>query len=326
MSQMTWTAERPSNIALIKYMGKKDQEKNIPSNSSISWTLDHLVTTVELKTIEGEQDQWVLGLSDFPFEMTEKGRQKFLTHAKRVKDHFGVEQCFEIASSNNFPADCGIASSASSFAALTEALCAACSEISGKQITTEDKAILSSRGSGSSCRSFWSGMVLWNEDGVGPQDTALQHLQHQVVLLGTGAKEVSSSDAHKRIATSLLNRGRSERAETRLNQSLLAMREDRWQDLYDIVWQEFFDMHALFETATPPFSYFEPATTEFLQNLRRYWREHGDGPIVTMDAGPNVHLLWRQDQKKQTLSFFAKEIEGRWTCLSNIEEIGFAQI
>lgn len=85
-------------------------------------------------------------------------------------------------------------------------------------------------------------------------------------------------------------------------------------------------MHSLFETSRPPFSYFLPSTIQLLNTLRYHWEQTGDGPLVTMDAGPNIHLLWRPDQLKQSRDFFAAHLANQWTCLSNIEGIGFAQV
>ena len=85
-------------------------------------------------------------------------------------------------------------------------------------------------------------------------------------------------------------------------------------------------MHALFETSSPSFGYFEPQTLTLLNMAREYWLQNSDGPLVTMDAGPNVHLLWREDQQAHALDFFNKNLRGQWTCLSNMAEIGFAKL
>lgn len=321
-----WMAEKPSNIALIKYMGKSDVQANRPSNSSLSWTLDHLTTRVVLEKHSGPTDVWEPLTTDFPFPMSEKGKLKYLNHLDRLKKVFGVIQNFKVSSGNNFPADCGIASSASSFAALTEVAVNAFTEITGKSMALEEKAKLSALGSGSSCRSFFSGWVLWDGDGVESIDLPLQQLLHMVVIVGGGTKKVSSSEAHQRVPTSLLNRGRNERAEQRLQEFMALAKKGDWTALSQVAWQEFWDMHSLFETCTPPFGYFLPGTQQILNELRACWDASGDGPLVTMDAGPNVHLLWRPEQLNKAQTFFKESIQGQWTCLSNIEGIGFAQV
>ena len=61
-------------------------------------------------------------------------------------------------------------------------------------------------------------------------------------------------------------------------------------------WDEFMDMHQLFETSNPAFSYQLPACRQVLTELKAYWQAHGDGPLITMDAGSTIHLLYRPDQ------------------------------
>lgn len=323
---MIWKSERPSNIALIKYMGKSDIERNKPSNSSLSWTLDHLKTTVVLEQINGVEDVWEPLPTDFPFPMSEKGKQKYLNHFKRLKDHFSVKGSFILRSGNNFPADCGIASSASSFAALTEVSCLAFSELSQKKIDIYKKAELSALGSGSSCRSFLTDWVMWDGEVIKPIDSDIKNLQHMVVIVGEDTKKISSSQAHKIVPTSALYQGRAERAEHRLNDFVSKMNKECWPELFQLSWEEFWDMHALFETSRPAFGYFLADSFDVLRSARFFWQQEGDGPLVTMDAGPNVHLLWREDQVDLSLKFFQENIAKRWTCLTNIHGIGFHKV
>lgn len=316
-----WQAKMPSNIALIKYMGKKDVDRNIPANHSISWTLDHLCTEVQVEVSNEVSDSWKPLVSEYPFELSAKGKEKYLGHAQRVKEALGIKENFVISSANSFPADCGIASSASSFAALTEALCIAGEALGGRKLSLNEKALLSARGSGSSCRSFLSGFVEWNEDSIAQHETPYEKLYHMVVLVGMGTKKVSSSDAHKRVSSSLLYDGRIDRTHKRMENLKQAFANKDWKSAYEISWAEFWDMHALFETSEPPFGYFLPESFKVLESARSLWQESGDGPIVTMDAGPNVHLLWREDQKDLAARYYQKFIKGHWRCLGLIDGV-----
>lgn len=280
-------------------MGKLDFSRNIPSNASFSYTLEDLRTYVELEHITGSEDQWKplvqSGCLSPIFSI--KGQQRFLNYFKKLKDVYGVKENFVIKSANNFPSDSGMASSASSFAALTKAADLAFSSFGYKNHSDQTLYQLSREGSGSSCRSFFSPWAIWNGVEVYAPDIKLQKLLHDVVLVDTKIKEVSSGDAHKRIETSPNNVGRKERAEQRLKDLLAAFNEDNWKGAYNIVWDEFMDMHELFETAEPLFCYRTEKSYTALQALREFWKERNDGPLVTMDAGPNIHLLWKEDQK-----------------------------
>jgi diphosphomevalonate decarboxylase len=81
-----------------------------------------------------------------------------------------------------------------------------------------------------------------------------------------------------------------------------ALRSQDWKSSFNVVWAEFWDMHALFATCAPPFMYMTAGSQKVLEEILQFWKDQGDGPIVTMDAGANVHFLWREDQKEMALS------------------------
>ncbi len=295
---MNWQASAPSNIALIKYMGKLDFSRNIPSNASLSYTLEDLKTFVEIEHIDGPEDQWKplvqSGCLSPIFSI--KGQQRFLNYFKKLKDLYNVKENFLIKSANNFPSDSGMASSASSFAALSIAADMAFSSLGYRNHSDQTLYQLSREGSGSSCRSFFKPWAIWKNTEVFIPKIKIQKLLHDVVLVDTKIKEVSSGDAHKRIETSPNNVGRKERAEKRLDDLLEAFNTDNWKGAFNIVWDEFMDMHELFESAEPLFCYRTEKSYAAMQAAREFWKENNDGPLVTMDAGPNLHLLWREDQ------------------------------
>lgn len=297
---MKWQATAPSNIALIKYMGKSNEKLNLPHNASLSYTLNHLRSTVELELTNEPCDQW----QPFPnseTKLSEAEQKRYIKHLALLKNYFNIEEHFIIRSSNNFPAACGLASSASSFAALTQCAANALSDLLPEtfnklNITTETLASLSRLGSGSSCRSFYSPWAIWRGDNTETVTLPYSDLIHYTVVVSQHKKSISSSEAHRKVITSELFQERSVRAEKRLDQLLQALLKQDWHSAYIICWQEFWDMHALFETCAEPFSYFVPDSLVVLNYLREYWKNKQDGPLVTMDAGPNVHLLFRTDQ------------------------------
>ncbi|MCB0414054.1 MAG: diphosphomevalonate decarboxylase [Bdellovibrionales bacterium] len=310
-SKDRWLASAPPNIALIKYMGKKPQLRNVPTNSSLSYTLDHLRTYVELEVGDFSKDDWVLLESSllmnfavedqlFGLELSEKGKIRYLEFFSFLKKKMNIDNYnFIVRSNNNFPGDCGIASSASSFAALTVATYSAAKTLNPEiDLSLDDLAHLSRQGSGSSCRSFYSPWTQWEESEIYQIDFPYKSLLHQVYVVESEKKNVSSSEAHKRITSSLLNQGREARAEERLKNLCRSLKQLSWKEAFCIVWAEFWDMHALFETSHPPFGYMSKGSLRVLTCLRKHWEEFDDGPIVTMDAGPNIHCLYRDDQRK----------------------------
>lgn len=298
---MKWQASAPANIALIKYMGKTSADVNLPANTSLSYTLEYLRSFVELELQDDlTQDKWE-PLHDeqatFVPTLNLNAQQRYIKHLTFIKKQFNFTGYFIIRSANNFPAGCGIASSAASFAALTLCAVNALTELTQqKPLTMLEIANLSRQGSGSSCRSLFGPWVLWREQVIEQIKLPYQQLHHYVVVVSEHHKAISSSEAHQRVLTSLLYAGRDERAERRLELLINALHQQDWQQAWAIVWQEFWDMHALFETAAQPFGYMQANTLEVLDYLRAGWENTGDGPLVTLDAGPNVHVLFRPDQ------------------------------
>lgn len=290
-------ASAPSNIALIKYMGKSSATSNLPANPSLSYTLENLRTFVTIEPTTGE-DCWESLHGFQPMELSEIGLKKFLEHFARLKVEFGVHGFHKIRSANNFPSDCGLASSASSYAALTKAtweLAVKTSAVAARDENAHDLSALSRAGSGSSCRSFFSPWSIWRGPGADKVDLNLR-LLHAVVVVEDQKKTVSSSQAHQRIQSSLLFTQRPERAALRLEELLPALRDGHWESAFEICWNEFFDMHAMFETSRPSFGYIGHETLNVIHRMRKEWEEREDGPLITLDAGPNVHVLYREDQ------------------------------
>ncbi|MFA6303464.1 MAG: diphosphomevalonate decarboxylase [Legionella sp.] len=296
---MSWLAQAPANIALIKYMGKQDEQSNIPGNASLSYTLSNLITKVQMNTIADTEDKWQ-PLNDFgasTFTLSESAQKRFLNHLSRIKNHFSYSGSFLVQSNNNFPHASGLASSASSFAALTKCAVSALSDLTQKPVLSlAEQAQLSRQGSGSSCRSFFSPWAIWQETEVGPIELPYQNLLHKVIVVNNQEKEVSSSEAHKRVKTSPFYPERSIKAEQHLVRLMQALQIEDWNSAYQICWQEFQDMHQLFSTSSQPFSYITHESVQVLERLQNFWQQHKNGPIVTMDAGPNIHLLFRPDQ------------------------------
>lgn len=296
----TWRCEAPSNIALIKYMGKKDHETNIPANASLSYTLDKLKTCVTLELTENAEDSWqplIETNMQNPIPLSEAAQLRFIKHLSFLKKLYQVEHSFIVKSNNNFPQSCGIASSASSFAALTKCAVTALSMLTNAEMPSLTKqATLSRHGSGSSCRSFFAPWAIWEDEDVQSINLPYKELHHEVVIINKEPKKTSSSKAHKLIQTSPVYEGRTKRAENNLQILLTALNHRDWHLAYEVCWEEFQDMHNLFSTCSEPFSYINPISKDILNKLQEFWRFEKDGPIITMDAGPNIHLLYRPDQ------------------------------
>jgi len=303
-------AVMPSNIALIKYMGKGTG--NLPLNPSLSYTTSKFESYVEIE--KSDSDHWEplvpnqienlyaqkvlrnIELIPEPIKLNVQETEKFLKYFKALKELYKIKDNFVVRSYNAFPASCGLASSASSFAALTMAAHRA---FTGEEHPSDIQKLsrLSQKGSGSSCRSFFSPWAICDEQGARPSDIKLE-LDHYVIVVESEKKKISSSEAHLRVLTSENFVGRPERAKKRLAE-LIAIIENDWPKAFELCWNEFWDMHSLFKTSRPPFGYMRPASATALDILLKFWDEAGNGPLVTMDAGANIHLLFRKTDEAE---------------------------
>lgn len=324
MSIDSVSVRAPSNIALSKYMGKVDSTRNIPENPSLSMTLSNLCTDLTVTGISDSADRlslekphWSKGIAP---SLSSVGQEKFLKHIERVRQAipeifktFGLTyrpttQKIQISSANTFPHGSGIASSASSFAALTLGVVTFYSQDRkefSKFFSSQDPraqklrqklASLSREGSGSSCRSFDGPFVSWQGESVQQVESRLEPLVDLILIAGSEEKKVSSSQAHQVVKESPLWKGRVLRAQNRHGKIFDAITEGQFEVLAETSWGEFQDMHDLFHTAKPAFTYWNDSTRTMLEKLSRF---PIDQVCLTMDAGPNVHCLVREKDAKK---------------------------
>lgn len=288
--------------------------RNRAFNPSLSYTLSHFVTKAQIE--EADEDKW-LPFEENPFAslnlyeasknihfekaLSNPAQKRFLDFFQLLKRFFKVPGKHILRSQNNFPMASGVASSASSFSALTLAVYEMAKEKSSmkmqwKEMDKELLAQLSRSGSGSSCRSFFSPWALWTETRVQAFKSPWNKLLHQLVVVDAKEKQISSTLAHQLIKTSPYFQGREERAKNRLQALLSSFQKKDWKSCFQICYEDFRDMHSLFETAHPSFQYKNSDSEKVLDFVKSYWEKQGEGPLVTMDAGANIHLLYRPDQ------------------------------
>jgi len=299
-----WKNSSPSNIAIIKYMGKEDASLNQATNPSLSMTLSDFRTSVELEITENSNtDQWEPLPGSTPLRV--ESTKRFMDFFLKLKKQENIHENFIVRSGNNFPSDAGLASSASSFAALTKTSYMAFAELQEKTMASPSQlALISKTGSGSSCRSFFSPWCVWDGENIYQAKSSLEPLVDIVIIHETGFKKISSSEAHKRVKSSPLFAERSNRARSRITQALKSLEEGNFKKLAELAWADSWDMHSLFHTSTPPFFYFSPQTIAVLRFVENFWEKENFGPIATIDAGPNVHLLMKLSEKEKIMAEF----------------------
>ena len=279
-----------ANIAFIKYWGNRPGELNLPLNPSISMTLDSCVTTTSVEAISAAADEARIGGS-VPNEKALARTVKFLDALRR---RAGSAQRLRVVSENSFPTGCGIASSASGFAALA----AAASATLGKRADAVELSRLARLGSGSAARSIMGGFVELLAGETHEACHAIQladeawwpELRDVVAVLSGAEKTTSSAEGHKLAATSELFEGRLRAIPARAQQARDAIRRRDLAMLGAASEQDALSMHAVMMTSRPPLFYWTERTIRAI-NAVHALRRRGTEAYFTIDAGPNVHIL-----------------------------------
>ena len=291
------TAVAPSNIAFVKYWGNTAPSLRLPYNASISMTLSGATSRTSVTFSESlESDEVVLD----GVPATEDASTRVSDHLDLIRRLAGVSARARVESSNSIPMGTGIASSASGFAALTMAGCAA----TGLSLSERELSALARRGSGSASRSIPDGFVVWH---AGADDAASfaesiappEHwdLLDIVAIVSREHKTVGSGGGHDAASLNPFFTVRQAHVTKRLEVVREALLSRDLQTFGEEVEAESYELHAIAMTSKPPILYWTPGTVALL-HLVRAWRADGVPVYATLDAGPNVHLICESSQER----------------------------
>lgn len=317
----SWSA--PSNIALIKYWGKKEHQ--IPANPSLSFTLKNCKTITSLRYRQKEQVgiDFELLFEGQPKESFRPKIQKFferiLPYCPYISNFY-----FTIDTTNTFPHSSGIASSASGMAAL------AVNIMSLERILFPDMAevffnqkasFLARLGSGSACRSVSGSVVVWGENaefseasnlfGVpfsGEVHEVFRTYQDVILLVDKGEKQVSSTVGHDLMHNHPFAEQRFAQAHTNIKALKSVLESGDLEAFMALVESEALTLHAMMMTSMPYFILMKPNTLQIIERIWSFRKEHGVPVCFTLDAGANVHLLFPKGYKAEVMDWIASDL------------------
>ncbi|MEE9367355.1 MAG: diphosphomevalonate decarboxylase [Pontiella sp.] len=320
------SAFAPSNIALSKYWGKRDPALNLPINSSLSVSLGKLGTKTELRI----HDEDVASTKDVDFveattpSLSSRKDLIYLNGALQAPDSSFAQRisefldlfrpmvgnaAFEVRTENNIPTAAGLASSASGFAALIMAL----DDLAGWGLDKKKLSMLARLGSGSASRSVYDGFVQWhagsNSDGT---DSFSEKLPNEwpefrigILELCAAKKPVGSRDGMNRtVETSELYKSWPEQANADIDIIRRAIEVQDFTVLGQTAERNALSMHATMMSAWPPLIYLQPETIEQIHKVHRV-RAEGLEVYLTIDAGPNIKLLFLEENEAEVLNAFS---------------------
>ena len=315
----------PSNIALVKYWGKK--EGQVPANPSISFTLDTCATTTGLTYKKLEKSG-----ADFSFELFFEGehkpdfRPKIQTFLTRIYPYmpFLKDFHFVVETSNSFPHRSGIASSASGMSAL--ALCLMELERTLDPAMDPDffklkASFLARLGSGSACRSIEGPIVQWglHMDTAGSSDyygqrypypvhEVFHNYQDTILLVDKGQKQVSSTVGHDLMHGHPFAEQRFKQAHGNLSALKEIFAQGDLDNFIKIVESEALTLHAMMMASMPYFILMKPNTLKIIDRIWEFRASSNTHVCFTLDAGANVHVLYPEAEKDTVLQFIKDEL------------------
>ena len=314
----------PSNIALVKYWGKR--ENQIPANPSISFTLASCatITKVHFKKREKKDDNFSFELL-FEGEVKDEFKPKINTFLRRIEQYlpFLKDYHFKIDTSNSFPHSSGIASSASGMSAL--ALCfmemeRTFSNAISQEYFNKKVSFLSRLGSGSACRSIEGPLVQWGDCNAFEGSSNLfgikypyevhsvfNNFQDTILLVDKGEKQVSSTVGHELMHGHPFASQRFEQAHNNLEKLRTVFAEGNLNEFISIVESEALTLHAMMMTSSPYFILMKPNTLSIINAIWKFRKESKTHVCFTLDAGANVHLLYPENEREVVLHFI-KEV------------------
>jgi len=325
ITKESFKSSAPSNIALVKYWGKK--EGQIPTNTSLSFTLKNCVTQTELKCFRKEIKNNTIDFSVF-FEgqLNTAFKPKIDIFFNRILTYlpFLADYNFEIHTQNTFPHSSGIASSASGMAALSVCLMQlekALNPNISEGYFNKKASFIARLGSGSACRSIEGPVVIWGKhpaiknssDLYGiktPFDLQANFINYcdSILLVDKGEKIVSSSVGHGLMKKHPFANERFNQADNHISDIVNVLKKGDLKNFITIVESEALTLHAMMMTSNPYFILMKPNTLKILNKIWAFRNSSNLNLCFSLDAGANVHLLYPQNEKEQTQEFIQNDL------------------
>ncbi|MDX5583344.1 MAG: diphosphomevalonate decarboxylase [Aureibaculum sp.] len=337
----TWKA--PSNIALVKYWGKRELQE--PENPSISFTLSNCFTetTLEFKKREKKEAEvphsnndsdfnQTLSQGVFKFDIFLDGKRK-PEFSKKVGDFiiriarlvpFISDYDWVIKTHNSFPHSSGIASSASGMAAL--ALCIMSMEKAlnpsmSDELFYKKASFLARLGSGSAARSIIGNIVVWgqHEKILGSSDLFgvqfpnkihdnFKNYHDTILLVDKGEKQVSSTIGHDLMHNHPFAENRFNQAKNNISKLSSVLQNGDLQSFINIVESEALTLHAMMMSSNPYFILMKPNTLHIINKIWEFRAQTNSNVCFTLDAGANVHLLFPEKEKSSVNKFVLSQL------------------
>lgn len=311
-----WMA--PANIAFVKYWGKKGHQ--LPANPSFSMALNSCTTTT--RTCFSPSDKLSVELK-LEGKIEDKFGQKIYDYLMGLSGELPwlKELSLQIETSNTFPHGAGIASSASGLAAFVLTFTDYLRTLKGEEVQEtflQQASFLSRLASGSACRSVYGGFSTWGKSHLaGSSDEyatpfkvhpELNHLLDTVLVIDSKEKKVSSRAGHGRMNEHFFAQARFKQADANFASCVEGMQSGDFELVGKILEAEALSLHAMMLTSPEAYTLLRPNTLAAIEAIWDFRRETKLPLYFTLDAGPNLHLIYPKSAKNKIYTFINHEL------------------
>ena len=192
------------------------------------------------------------------------------------------------------------------------------------------KSFLARLGSGSASRSVYGGFAIWGKhsDIAGSSDDfalPIDHLVHPlfktyrdaILIVSSGSKSLLSSAGHRLMESNAFASARFTSACEKTGQMIRVLGSGDQAGFIRIVEEEALTLHGLIQASAGGPILLEPGTIKIIRLIREFRAQTGSSVCFTLDAGPNIHLLYPANETSAVHDFIRKELShhcenGRW--------------
>jgi diphosphomevalonate decarboxylase len=300
---MKATAIAPSNIAFIKYWGKKDEILRLPENGSISMNLSNLLTTTTVEFNKDYREDEII----INNQREENAGSRAIKHLDRIRKIARTNFKAKVVTNNNFPTGTGLSSSASGFAALT----VAGAKAAGLNLSEKELSILARQGSGSACRSIPDGFAEWLDGNTSDTSYGISlypenywDIVDVVAVVSKNKKEVSTTEGQKIADSSPFFPVRLSRIKNKISLIKKHMKEKNFTKFGELLEGEALELHSIMLTSTPSLIYLLPGSLRIMHMVKK-WRQEGLQVYFTVNTGQDIHLICQ----KKNIDELVKKVE-----------------
>jgi diphosphomevalonate decarboxylase len=176
-------------------------------------------------------------------------------------------------------------------------------------------------GSGSASRSLFGKYAIWGEmealadssnayaiPFIGAIHPIFEHLQDTILMIDSSPKKVSSTAGHALMNNHPYADARFHQARLNMADLLVVLEQGDYDNFIRIVENEALSLHALMMNTNPSYTLLKPNTLEVIERIRDFRKQNNLPLSFTLDAGPNIHLLYPKQHENEVLAFIKSEL------------------